>query len=105
MPFNPFGEGTVSRQLAPGLADFLYALSKADGADPTRATDTGAAALRNGEPQGEIGLLEQQDPQYEDQRGNPSDPQGPIGGTPSPAVFDHRRGERRRGRRRRRPVP
>ncbi|MEY2518221.1 MAG: large repetitive protein, partial [bacterium] len=88
VPFNPFGLGTVSRQLAPGLAEYLYALSKADGADPTRATDIpGAAAVRNGEPQGEIGLLEQQDPKYEDQRGNPSDPQGPVGGGTSPAVF------------------
>ena len=87
VPFNPFGLGTVSRQLAPGLAEYLYALSKADGADPTRATDNSAPAARNGEPQGEVGLLEQQDPKYEDQRGSPSDPQGPIGGGTSPAVF------------------
>ena len=38
VPFAPFGIDTVSRQRPPGLDEFLYALSRADGADPTRWT-------------------------------------------------------------------
>jgi Ca2+-binding RTX toxin-like protein len=79
VPFSPFGLGTVSRQISPGLTEFLYALSKADGADPTRATDTGAEAIRNGEPAGELGLIVQKDPAWQDQTGGPIDPQGPVG--------------------------
>ena len=36
VPFAPFGIATVSRQVPPQLSEFLYALSRADGADPTR---------------------------------------------------------------------
>ena len=51
VPFAPFGMATVSRTLQPQLLEFLYALSASDGADPTRAADTGAAdPARNGEP-------------------------------------------------------
>src|SRR5439155_17593403 len=39
VPFAPFGIATVSRQVPPALFEFLYALSKAQGADPTRAVD------------------------------------------------------------------
>ncbi len=74
VPFAPFGLGTVSRQLAPGLKEFLYALSKAQGADPTRTEDGGDPA-RNGEPNGEIGLVTQQDTAWQDQTGGPTDPQ------------------------------
>jgi hypothetical protein len=42
VPFAPFGMATVSRTLQPQLAEFLYALSASDGADPTRAADTGS---------------------------------------------------------------
>ena len=42
VPFNPFGLGTVSRQLAPGLKEFLYALSRAQGSDPTRLSRSAA---------------------------------------------------------------
>ncbi|HZB76199.1 MAG TPA: Calx-beta domain-containing protein [Solirubrobacteraceae bacterium] len=80
VPFNPFGLGTVSRQLAPGLKEFLYALSRAQGADPTRTVEAGGDPLRNGEPQGEIGLIVQADPEWQDQTGGPRDPQGPIDG-------------------------
>ena len=75
VPFAPFGMATVSRTLQPQLQEFLYALSKADGADPTRAADTGADPLRNGEPAGELGLVLQKDFAWQDQTGGPSDPQ------------------------------
>jgi Ca2+-binding RTX toxin-like protein len=75
VPFAPFGMATVSRALAPGIAEFLYALSASDGADFTRAADTGADAARNGEPEGELGVVRQQDFAWHDQTGAPSDPQ------------------------------
>lgn len=75
VPFAPFGMATVSRTLQPQLAEFLYALSAADGADPTRDTDTGADPLRNGEPFGELGLVRQQDFAWQAQTGAPDDPQ------------------------------
>src|SRR5256886_2830341 len=69
VPFAPFGIATVSRQNEPQLPEFLYALSRSQGADPTRANDTGnllplgndGAPLRNGEPDGELGLVRQTD--------------------------------------------
>lgn len=75
VPFAPFGMATVSRTLQPQLAEFLYALSAADGADPTRDSDTGADPLRNGEPLGELGLVKQQDFAWQAQTGAPDDPQ------------------------------
>lgn len=83
VPFAPFGAATISRTLQPQLPEFLYALSKADGADPTRASDTGADALRNGEPVGELGLVLQKDFSWKAQTGAPADPQaGNIPGGP-----------------------
>ena len=83
VPFAPFGMATVSRTLQPQLMDFLYALSAADGADPTRAGDVaGADPARKGEPWGELGLVLQKDAAWKDQHGGPADPQaGNIGGT------------------------
>jgi len=77
VPFAPFGTATVSRTLQPQLAEFLYALSAGDGADATRDTDQGLPASdpRNGEPNGELGLLRQQDQDFHDQTGAPTDPQ------------------------------
>jgi len=76
VPFAPFGIATVSRQVPPWLYEFLYALSRAQGADPTRATDTGNDALRNGEPDGELGLVTQKDHGlWQEQTGGPTDPQ------------------------------
>ncbi len=75
-PFAPFGVATVSRTLQPQLAEFLYASSWSDGADRTRATDTGNDAARNGEPGGELGIVLQKDkPFWHDQTGAPADPQ------------------------------
>jgi Ca2+-binding RTX toxin-like protein len=76
VPFAPFGEFTVTRAVSPHIFDFLYDLSEALGADPTRAVDTGNAADRNGEPDGELGLITQKDGQlWKDQTGAPIDPQ------------------------------
>ena len=76
VPFAPFGIATVSRQVNPQLPEFLYALSKSQGADPTRATDTGEDPARNGEPFGELGLITQHDHNYwQTQTGGPTDPQ------------------------------
>ncbi|MGZ4388225.1 MAG: Calx-beta domain-containing protein, partial [Gaiellaceae bacterium] len=75
VPFAPFGLGTVSRTLQPQLAQFLYQLSASDGADPTRAQDTGADPTRNGEPEGELGVVLQHDAAWQDQTGGPIDPQ------------------------------
>ncbi|KAA5541791.1 hypothetical protein FYK55_16405 [Roseiconus nitratireducens] len=74
VPYAPFGMASVSRTMQPQLAEFLYALSFGDGADSTRATDVGNPE-RNGEPEGELGLIRQQDPAWQDQTGAPTDPQ------------------------------
>lgn len=76
VPFAPFGIATVSRQVPPWLFEFLYALSANLGADPTRDSDDGGSAARNGEPHGELGLITQKDHGlWQDQTGGPSDPQ------------------------------
>ena len=76
VPFAPFGMATVSRTLQPQLAEFLYALSESDGVDMTRQPDTGnLPAFRNGEPDGELGVVRQQDFDWHDQTGGPADPQ------------------------------
>ena len=77
VPFAPFGIATVSRQVPPALFEFLYALSAAQGADATRAADWNIDfADRNGEPNGEIGLITQKDHGlWQDQSGAPADPQ------------------------------
>lgn len=75
VPFAPFGMATVSRTLQPQVMEYLYALSASDGADSTRAADTGMLAERNGEPEGELGLVKQKDLDWHDQTGGPDDPQ------------------------------
>ena len=76
VPFSTFGIATVSRQNDPWLPEFLYALSHGQGADPTRTTDTGNDPARNGEPDGELGLIRQSDHGlWQQQTGGPTDPQ------------------------------
>jgi len=76
VPFAPFGMATVSRQNNPALPEFLYALSRSQGADPTRWSDEGSDPARNGEPFGELGLIRQEDHGYwQTQTGGPTDPQ------------------------------
>ncbi|QSA97859.1 OmpA family protein [Methylococcus sp. EFPC2] len=72
VPFAPFGQATVSRTLQPQLAEFLYALSKNDGADQTLGS---VGDPRNGEPYAELGVVRQQDFAWQDQTGAPADPQ------------------------------
>jgi hypothetical protein len=76
VPFSPFGAGTVSRAISPAIPEFLYALSKADGADQTLGGD----ATRNSEPFGELGLVKQGDAAWGTQTGGPDDPQPGSGG-------------------------
>ncbi|HKJ55789.1 MAG TPA: hypothetical protein VJ978_07350, partial [Nitriliruptoraceae bacterium] len=76
VPFNPFGEGTVSRMIAPSLQDWLLQVGAAAGADITRcAGNTLCTGGRNGEPFGELGMVIQQDAAWGDQHGAPDDPQ------------------------------
>jgi hypothetical protein len=74
-PYSQFGAVSVSRFLIPMLPEFLYALSKSNGADQTLAAKYGNPA-RNGEPFGEMGLVLQPDAAWQDQSGSPRDPQG-----------------------------
>src|SRR5262249_50555706 len=81
VPFAPWGMPTVSGTVQPQLPQFLYALSRNDGADQTRAADAGADPTRNGEPQGELGVVLQHDAAWRQQTGAPSDqPAGNIPG-------------------------
>ncbi len=82
VPFNQFGASTVWRASAPAVRQFLYDLSRADGADQTRAP----ANARNGEPYGELGLTSSADAEWGDQHGAPDDPQPGNGGTFSSAA-------------------
>ena len=75
VPFAPFGAAAISRTLQPQLPEYLYSLSASDGADPTRYVDTGTGQLRNGEPEGELGVVRQSDFAWRDQTGAPDDPQ------------------------------
>jgi hypothetical protein len=50
---------------------YLYDLSEGDGADQTLGSDP----ARNGEPEAELGLVLQKDPDWRDQTGAPDDPQ------------------------------
>ncbi|MEH6737785.1 MAG: hypothetical protein V7695_04455, partial [Sulfitobacter sp.] len=75
IPFKPFGAPTVLRSNAPSMIEFWYDLGASDGADPTRAADTGSDPARNGEPDGEMGIVRQSDADWGDQSGGPADPQ------------------------------
>jgi hypothetical protein len=66
---------TVSRTVQPQLPEYLYLLSQSDGADPFIAQHYGSDLARNGEPFGELGVVQQQDAAWQDQRGKPRDPQ------------------------------
>src|SRR6266849_9695979 len=92
VPFSQFGMPAVSRTLMPFLPEFLYALSKSDGADQTLGPRSDAfcagsmgtanpacgayprysgATARNGEPFGELGLVLQHDEAWHQQSGPP----------------------------------
>jgi hypothetical protein len=66
----------------PQLPEYLYDVSWGDGADPTRIEDNGNLD-RNGEPDGELGLVLQKDFDWQEQTGAPRDVQpGNIPGGP-----------------------
>jgi hypothetical protein len=92
VPFSQFGMPAVSRTLMPFLPEFLYALSKSDGADQTLGPRSDAfcasaggssnlacsdyptysgTSARNGEPFGELGLVLQHDAAWHQQSGPP----------------------------------
>ncbi|WP_392533892.1 DUF4347 domain-containing protein [Nostoc sp. C117] len=64
VPFSAFGNPTVVRSPSPQIQQFLLDLGKESGADRTLS-----------EPNGELGLVTQEDPQWQDQGGSPRDPQ------------------------------
>ena len=70
LPHTSFGAPTISRNLKPKLFEFLYDLSKADGADQTLGY---SGDPRNGEPNGELGLVAKKDPDWENQMETPDD--------------------------------
>ena len=75
VPFAPFGMSTVSRQVPPGLMDFLYALSRRRAPTSRWPSRPAPAEARNGEPFGEAGIVTQKDDAWGDQTGGPRDPQ------------------------------
>jgi Ca2+-binding RTX toxin-like protein len=77
VPFNPYGASTIWRASSPAVRQFLYDMSRSDGADQTRTPLGG----RNGEPFGELGLTSSADAAWGDQHGAPDDPQPGNGGT------------------------
>jgi Ca2+-binding RTX toxin-like protein len=72
VPFSAFGEPTIYRTPNPHIRNFLLALGQESGADQTMT-----------EPDGELGLFGQSDPQWQTNHGPPRDPQpGNTAGTP-----------------------
>ena len=64
VPFARFGAPTINRLLSPATLEFITELATAGGADRSLA-----------EPHGEIGLVTQHDPEWNEQHGGPRDPQ------------------------------
>ncbi|MDO9285445.1 MAG: hypothetical protein Q7U26_11145 [Aquabacterium sp.] len=64
VPFARFGAPTINRLLAPHTLQFITDLATAGGADRSLT-----------EPHGEIGLVTQHDPEWNQQHGAPRDPQ------------------------------
>ena len=58
VPFDPFGMPTISREPSPNLHDLLYAFSKSSGADQLLPAIYSSDPARNGEPFGEIALVD-----------------------------------------------
>ena len=77
MPFAPFGIATVSRQAPPRLPEFLYALSRSQGADPTRGSDTGSrpGAATASRTASSASITPEGPRLLADQTGGPTDPQ------------------------------
>jgi hypothetical protein len=87
VPFAPFGNPQVERQVPPSTFDFYYKISESDGADQTRVGNLPEGfgdPARHGEPFAEMGLIIQQDKtapfDWASQNGAPIDRQ--AGNTP-----------------------
>ena len=72
VPFAPFGAPTITRTSNPAIDSFLYSAVEVR---RRRLDARRGDASRNGEPNGELGLVTQQDPAWGDQTGAPRDPQ------------------------------
>ncbi len=66
VPFSKVGDPTVTNLPSPEMIQFLRDLGRSSGADQTRS-----------EPAAELGLVTREDPEWDDQRGSPRDPQIP----------------------------
>ena len=88
VPFSPFGEPSITRELNPQVEQFLLDLSAADGADQNmpdgklfidqKRADKNINApdpLRHYEPFAELGMVRPTDGDWNDQQGGPTDPQ------------------------------
>ena len=76
VPFSPFGMATVSRQVPPGLMDFLYRSPRRQGADPTLAQQAGADADRaTASRSARSASSRRRTTAWGDQTGGPRDPQ------------------------------
>jgi Ca2+-binding RTX toxin-like protein len=73
VPFSPFGMGTVDRSPSPATRAYLLALSKSDGADQTVGLRYGGTAARNGEPFGELAMVQPGDAAWQPNHGAPRD--------------------------------
>src|SRR5262249_32095153 len=69
VPFSANGEPTVSRFPSPALEQFLLDLDRESGADQSLM-----------EPNGELGLFTHSDPQWQQNKGGPRDPQSVSSG-------------------------
>ncbi len=75
VPFSPSGVGAISREFSPQLQALLVALGLSDGADPFAGLRHGGDPTRNGEPFGELGLVNSSDAAWGAQKGSARDPQ------------------------------
>ena len=76
VPFAPFGMATVSRTLQPQSAGVPVRAVQGGRRRPDAGRETRARIPgRNGEPDGELGLVLQKDFAWQDQTGAPADPQ------------------------------
>ena len=71
VPFSSFGEPTVVREPSPHIQQFLLDLGRASGADQSLT-----------EPNGELGLVTNHDPEWGEQLGMARDPQPGTGSGP-----------------------
>ena len=74
-PFSEFGFASVLRLIQQGVPEYLTALSKSQGSDPTLSASYVQVPGDNPETLSEIGMVLQGDSEYGAQTGKPRDPQ------------------------------